>query len=350
MLIRSLMLNVAIVLPLTFFITQDVCAADGEQATEASWPIKKIGRSDARPKPTDIVVKLRQTKEGWLVDQEATLSAPGTEMLWFRRYEKDGEIVVMATAYRAGKENGPSICTFGAASGGQQSREKSGYTECTSEFLSCEATWTDAALAIPFLLTATRTCPMKLDKAKVQQALESAKVFDWLKIEKARLISKQYQLTFSKISNPDEASKFIAAYANNDPDELIPKALALREELMAKEVAAVAAAQIAEEKRVQEKRRADQERVEEQQRLAAAAKESELNREKMAIEFRKNIAIGSDTHCGPVINVRKPMVQVAVNAPLNGYSAEPWLKIQDVYPANVASCRNINGQLQPVFL
>jgi hypothetical protein len=80
------MLKVAIVLPLTFFIAQDIFAADGEQATEASWQIKKIGRSDARPKPTDIVVKLRQTKEGWLVDQEATLSSPGTEMLDLTRF------------------------------------------------------------------------------------------------------------------------------------------------------------------------------------------------------------------------------------------------------------------------
>lgn len=359
MLIGNLILK-AVVLPLLIFMSLDIYAADGEQVPEASWPIKKIGRSDARPKPTDLVVKLRQTKDGWLVDQEATLSLPGTEMLWLRQYEKGGEVIVMALPPLAGKEIGQSLCTFGVASSRDQTREKNGYTECTSEFLSCEARWTDAVLAIPFLLTASRTCFMTLDKTKVQKALESSKFFDWLKSEKTRLANAEYQRAFSRIADSLAAVQFIERYVNNDPDGLIPKAQAKREELLGFEEAAAATELIAAEKRAQNQKRIDQERIEEQRRIADAvekeqlriadvADESQRNRERVTVEFRKKIVIGSDTHCGPVINVRGPMVQLAVNAPLSGFSAEPWLKIQDVYPASVAGCRNTNGQLQPVF-
>lgn len=72
-------------------------------------------------------------------------------------------------------------------------------------------------------------------------------------------------------------------------------------------------------------------------------------RESLTREFRSKLTIGSETFCGPVIAIRPPMVQIAINAPLPGYSAEPWLRLDEIYPAAVAVCKNTNGRLTPFF-
>lgn len=64
-------------------------------------------------------------------------------------------------------------------------------------------------------------------------------------------------------------------------------------------------------------------------------------------EFRKTLKIGTDTFCGPVIELRRPMVKIAVNVQLQGFGTEAWLKESQIYPA-YCGCRNINGQLSPL--
>lgn len=83
---------------------------------------------------------------------------------------------------------------------------------------------------------------------------------------------------------------------------------------------------------------------------ATEAKERRLQQEARAAEqkkltaFRKSLKIGDDTFCGPVIEVRYPMIKIAVSAQLPGYTSEAWLKASEVYPAQYG-CRNENGRL-----
>ncbi len=61
-------------------------------------------------------------------------------------------------------------------------------------------------------------------------------------------------------------------------------------------------------------------------------------------EWRKSIKIGSDTFCGPVIEMRAPMVKIAVRAQLQGFPNEAWLKTSELFPSEYG-CRNTNGRL-----
>jgi len=72
-----------------------------------------------------------------------------------------------------------------------------------------------------------------------------------------------------------------------------------------------------------------------------------IERQQREVEYtrwRRTLAVGSSTFCGAVIELRGPMVKIAVNTLLPGYPSEQWLKIDEVYPAHLG-CRNRNGVL-----
>lgn len=128
-------------------------------------------------------------------------------------------------------------------------------------------------------------------------------------------------------------------------------------------------AEIAEEERLTKLRAAEQER---QAKLRAAEEERLAKRQAAEVErlakieekirkererkelaslaqFRSKLEIGADTHCGPIIEIKGPMIKVAVNVPLSGYGTEAWLKRGEIYtPAY--GCHNLNGKLSPLYL
>jgi hypothetical protein len=64
-----------------------------------------------------------------------------------------------------------------------------------------------------------------------------------------------------------------------------------------------------------------------QQRQKAAEQEARYTANKVIwAKWRETLAIGSDTHCGPVIGLRGPMVEVANNA------QALWFKREQLYP------------------
>lgn len=65
---------------------------------------------------------------------------------------------------------------------------------------------------------------------------------------------------------------------------------------------------------------------------------------RVAAAFRKNLKFGMRTNCGPVIEVRPPLVKVAT--PVSGYGNEHWLEIAGVYPEG-QDCNFYNGQYVP---
>jgi len=94
-----------------------------------------------------------------------------------------------------------------------------------------------------------------------------------------------------------------------------------------------AVALIAAERRAREE---EAKRAEESKRKAQA---------KVLAEFRKNLKVGDETNCGPIIEIRRPMVKVYKPIRLPGYPNEHWLRVTDLFPAIMGSCDAHNGQL-----
>jgi len=110
-------------------------------------------------------------------------------------------------------------------------------------------------------------------------------------------------------------------------------------------------AEHAEIARLEEER---QQQIRERQRQIEAAameqrrQQAAIERQQREVEYtrwRRTLAVGSSTFCGFVIERNGPIVRIAVNTPLQGYDAEQWLKIEEVFPEHLG-CRNINGRLQ----
>lgn len=111
---------------------------------------------------------------------------------------------------------------------------------------------------------------------------------------------------------------------------------------------------IAAEERRKEDERAKAERlknekiVAEQQRIAIEQQRQLIaNETARQNKFRKALKIGDDTFCGPVIETRQPMIKIAVNAQLQGFASEAWLKSSQVFTPEYG-CRNVNGRLSPI--
>lgn len=317
---------------------------------ELSWPVKRIGRSDISPRPEEPVVTLRLEGSQWVVDANASIQQPNVEKVWFRAVGDSGHIVVMPKLYNPAPETGRSICSFGLmANPASKDRSVGGYTECTSAFFKCDTTLADAFLFVPSLLTATRSCPVKLDAEKVQAALQSADVAAWLLAFKEDQKLRIYRGFFSSIRTSKDADNFIQFYQQSDPEGLVAKAREQKESLLQAESQA-AEQKVQEQERLKaEKEKQRTEQIANERARDEAQAKLQQHREARTREFRSKLAIGSDTFCGPVIAVRTPMVQIAVNAPLPGYSAEPWLKLEEIYPADIAGCKNSNGRLTPAF-
>ena len=99
-----------------------------------------------------------------------------------------------------------------------------------------------------------------------------------------------------------------------------------------------------------EKKRADEYAAAERKRAeeyAAAERKraEEVKREQQRLaQWRKKLQIGDDTHCGPIIEVRRPMFKLALNAQIKGFSSESWLKESELFTPDYG-CRNVNGRL-----
>jgi len=320
---------------------------------ELQWPVKKIGRTGANPQSGDMAVTLRGTGSEWKIEMDASIYQPDVEQIWFRRDGQSGEIIVMARSPNPGERTSPSICSYGP-SAGSNDRSIAGYTECNSTFFKCTASAGNALRILPMLVTGTRNCLTQFDTEAVQSALKSANVSEWLLTFKENRRLTNYREFFASIRTVQEAEQFILSYQQFDPEGLVEKARQQKDTLLAAEAqTAMQKAAEQEQRRIEKlaKEEAQAKRELEMQKITQEkAKEAEEYRQKKARDFRKNLALGSETFCGPVIAIRGPMVQIAINAPLPGYSAEPWLKLDAIYPAEIAGCKNLNGRLTATFI
>lgn len=91
------------------------------------------------------------------------------------------------------------------------------------------------------------------------------------------------------------------------------------------------------ELRRQEKRR---EKEELEELMSEERERQRKTRDKLiaqAIEFRTTVKLGTETHCGMIIQLRDTLAEVQTS------SGNYWLRIDQLYPPNVVDCRFLNG-------
>lgn len=79
---------------------------------------------------------------------------------------------------------------------------------------------------------------------------------------------------------------------------------------------------------------------------AALAKEAaarQAKEQQQLASFRKSLAEGGETNCGPVIEAKGKLVKVAVA--VSGYGSEHWIRRDEIFPSGYG-CRFFNGQYQ----
>ncbi len=92
-----------------------------------------------------------------------------------------------------------------------------------------------------------------------------------------------------------------------------------------------------------EKKRADDYAAAERKRAQEEA--AAIKREQQRLtQWRKKLQIGDDTHCGPIVDIRRPMFKVALIAQIQGFGSESWLKEAELFTPEYG-CRNVNGRL-----
>lgn len=62
--------------------------------------------------------------------------------------------------------------------------------------------------------------------------------------------------------------------------------------------------------------------------------------QKKIIEFRSQIKLGDESHCGMIIEVKQPLVKI------QSIIGERWFKIEQIYPAHGAPCNFVNNKYQ----
>jgi hypothetical protein len=84
--------------------------------------------------------------------------------------------------------------------------------------------------------------------------------------------------------------------------------------------------------------------ADENARLANVAAERKSAEAKQVVAFRKTIEEGTETNCGPAIEVKPKLIKVSFA--VSNYGNEHWIKRDQLFPASYG-CRFVNGEYQP---
>jgi len=169
-----------------------------------------------------------------------------------------------------------------------------------------------------------------VDPEKVTAAIDSAGVLPQVK-------HYRYTQAFSAARSSQQLQAFIDQYRNDDVDGLVIQAqsllsVRLEEERIDREKQALTA----------EAARQEQQRQAQLQQQERSRRAEELRTR--TVHFRQALQPGDDSHCGLVVEVKKPVVRVQTMI------GEYWLRIDQLYAACDHDCRFISGQYvdQPI--
>ncbi len=88
----------------------------------------------------------------------------------------------------------------------------------------------------------------------------------------------------------------------------------------------------------------ENERIQKEQRATEERKKKE---EAASLgKFRSSIKAGDDTSCGPIIEIKKPMVRIALRSEYKGNASDIWLKNSEVFPMGYQCPQGITGSGQ----
>ena len=82
----------------------------------------------------------------------------------------------------------------------------------------------------------------------------------------------------------------------------------------------------------------DAERAQRAQAQAERAREERQRIESAAATFREGISLGTETHCGMVVQMRESLVEVQT------IEGQRWFRLNQLYPPAMMGCRFFNGQ------
>lgn len=249
---------------------------------------------------------------------------------------------------------------------GKQANARSDYNPCDSSLTSVQSLNVGANVALAVFsfgisaATGTSTRIVEVDPNKVVALLDETGALDSISTFRREKWLQNYRADFKKISSSKDVEHFIRSYSADDPDGLVTQVETMKTLILAKEdearrnqelrkQEALRAQQLAAEERERARIESEKLRLEFEKKARAEEAAALHRRNTLTAEFRRTIKLGSDTFCGPVINIRGPMIQIAARVALDGFTGEPWLKITEVYPRSVARCSNVMGQPVPVF-
>ncbi len=226
------------------------------------------------------------------------------------------------------KEGAPKNNTWECFKGLGSNKERTAdfYNVCASSFTSVSINPGEAVIGNLFnVLAATVRYRVYIDQSALLKAVEDSGLIDIA--EKDAYV--HYRKSYEAAETPTSLSNWLMTYKNvYDPDNLAPEASTRLKSLLARD---------------EDIRRAEASKRESDAKILAAEKLAKIQ------SWRKNLKVGDDTFCGPVIEIRSNLAKISLKSPLAGYPGEVWVRSNELYPNGSAVCRNVNNQISPVF-
>lgn len=249
----------------------------------------------------------------------------------------DGEALYFSSDLKFAQ---PDYQKFGILSANEVSKDKTilciegtlsalkpfrGYNACRSTLTKAASIAENALIAaVGFPILATGSVPrvVIVDDEKVATLIQQTSALQAVKNkiselnrEKEKDLAAQerekYKNTFARAVSVDQWDDFIRKYTDNDPDRLVPLAIERRAVALKKE----------------RDDRSSQAKIV-QERIAKVD------------QFRRSLKLGSETNCGPVVEIKDSLIKVYF--PVSNYGNEHWLRREALFP-NSYGCRFLNG-------
>jgi hypothetical protein len=326
----------------------EVTAADPQLPDPAAVELKVSPTLKPDRDPSAIVFYLSKSEGKWRASESSDLAKPGVEQIQVNL--DSGEIHLMANppaevskGERARGNGSGNRWECFAGWGTNAARSFRQYNVCASVFATSNTGVGESVIGGLNLLFGTVRRFVVIDTKAIVDAAQEAGLLALVVESRDRRNAAwldAYRAQFRNAQSLSDWTAFLRTAARADPDGLIPEVnsrlATLEKEAMERKEAEVARLELERQERAK--------RLQEQKKLdEAEAARAELARQ----AWVKQLKIGDETFCGPVIEVRQPMIKIAVSAQLAGFASEAWLRDREVFMP-MEGCSNVNGRLQPL--
>jgi hypothetical protein len=301
------------------------------EKVEAGWRLIEV--SAIRPKVVDF-----SKQEVLFVSKDLSVIQPD-----FRTFKYDpqkDDFLCWTGALRTRKENATT----------DYNPCESSLTTTSNFHAGAQVLFTVVTLGI-YSATGTSSRTVVVDKEKVLTLLEQTAALDRVREKKTadenvRFVAA-YRNAFNVARTAAQYDAFIRKYSGNDPEDLVPKSVTRRDELMVKENderLRREAAEKMERQRREEEEKAIAKAEEERQRFEEKQRQLTLARVET---FRRSIKIETETNCGPILEIKGKLVKIY--APVANYGNEHWIRREQIFPSGF-QCNFFNGNYEPPLL